>query len=193
MKQALTGPEKAGSPLRLPSAPLWRRLAAMVYEALLVAALVLLTGLAFQVLPHLTGLGQAEAGWRITGSARLVLQASIALSLAAYFGLSWRHGQTLAMRAWRLRIQTTKGELPTGRRALARLALASLLMLPAAMAALWLIDHGRDWLGWIGFAPIIAGLLWSRIDSDRQAAFDRLAGTRLVLLPPVSAARSATS
>ncbi len=182
-----------GHPPCLPSAPLWRRMAAMVYESLLVAALVLLTGLAVQLLASLGGLAQPDSGWRLAGANRLLLQASITVAIALYFSLSWRRGQTLAMRAWRLRLETTHGTLPSGRRALLRLALIALLVVPATVASFWLIEHPRDWAGRVALMPLAAALLWSLIDRDRQAVFDRLAGTRLVLLPAANAARSATS
>lgn len=73
----------------------------------------------------------------------------------------WLHGgQTLGLRAWRLRVVDagTGGATPWPR-ALLRYALAA----PA----------------WIS----VIGILWSLVDSQQRALHERLSGTRLQLLP----------
>jgi uncharacterized RDD family membrane protein YckC len=74
---------------------------------------------------------------------------------AAYFLRCWlRGGQTLAMKAWRIRVvDITPGK------ALLRFAYAVILV-PTGLSALWIF-----------------------FDKDRQFLHDRLAGTRLVLIP----------
>lgn len=106
--------------------PLPRRLAAMVYDGLVLVAIWMLGG-ALVVLP--SG-GAVESG-------SLLFQLYL-LSLAfAYFGLSWtRSGQTLGMRAWRIRLDP--GGYPFGwRRAALRLA--------GATAGLVLLGGGYAW------------------------------------------------
>ncbi len=78
--------------------------------------------------------------------------------VGAYLVYCWvKGGQTLAMKAWRLRLLTTDGK-PVGlRRALVRYV--------AAVA---------------GLLPFAAGFLWALVDRDRQCLHDRIAGTRLV-------------
>lgn len=85
--------------------------------------------------------------------------------LAGYYIRSWlRGGQTLAMRAWRIRVMDI-----TPRRALLRF-LYALVLVPTGIS-----------------------ILWAFFDRDRQFLHDRLAGTRLVLLPkPLSGARPTT-
>lgn len=96
-----------------------RRLLCMVYEALIVLALLLVGGLLAVWLP--AGANGVE------GSSRVALQAWIGVLVAAYFaGCWWRFGQTLAMKTWRL-VVTTKDRTPlTPGRALLRFALAAL-------------------------------------------------------------------
>ncbi|MCI0354493.1 MAG: RDD family protein, partial [Acidobacteria bacterium] len=86
-----------------------------------------------------------------SGWLRHALQLFILAVFAAYFLWCWlRGGQTLAMKAWRIRLIDVS---PT--RALLRLALATLLL------------------------PTGISLIWALFDRDRQFLHDRLAGTRL--------------
>ena len=104
----------------------------MVYEALLVFAVTFFAAWVFFF---------ASGGRDATrGFLRTELQLFILAVLAAYFLWCWlRGGQTLAMRAWRIRlIDVTPGK------AIARFALA-LLLLPVSI--LWaLIDRDRQFL-----------------------------------------------
>lgn len=116
----------------------------MVYEALLVFAVAFFAAWLFFF---------ASGGREATeGLLRLALQAFIGAVLAAYFLWCWlRGGQTLAMRAWRIRlVGVTPGK------ALLRLFLAFLLV------------------------PTGLSILWSLFDADGQFLHDRIAGTRLV-------------
>ena len=109
----------------------------MVYESLIVVALLLVGGLLAVWLPS------GEAG--LQGWAKLVLQMWIGALLIAYFAGCWhRFGQTLAMKTWRLVVTTAdQAPLPPGR-ALLRLALATLTL---PVSVLWpLLDRDRQFL-----------------------------------------------
>ena len=120
-----------------------RRLASMVYEAVLLFAVGFFAAWLFFF---------ASGGRDATGGAtRHLLQLFIGLMFAAYFLWSWlRGGQTLAMKAWRIRLVDV-----TPARALMRFALAVLLV------------------------PTLVSIVWSLFDRDRQFLHDRIAGTRL--------------
>ena len=109
-----------------------RRLASMAYEALLVFAVAFFAAWIFFF---------ASGGRDATrGALRIELQLFILAVLAAYFVWCWlRGGQTLAMRAWRIRlVQVTPG------RAVLRFLLA-LALLPVSI--LWaLVDRDRQFL-----------------------------------------------
>ncbi|TAK40915.1 MAG: RDD family protein [Betaproteobacteria bacterium] len=131
-----------------------RRLASLLYESLLLFAV----GFAATWLFYF-----ASGGRGAEGSARTLLQVFVVAVFAAYFLWCWlRGGQTLAMKAWRIRLVARDGSGLTPAIALARFVLALLLIVPL--------------LG--------LGLLWALFDRERQFLHDRLAGTRLVLLPP---------
>ena len=87
----------------------------------------------------------------------------IFLVLGGYFLWYWRRGgQTLAMQTWRLKL----------------VAAATGLEMSHAQGIL------RYMLAWPSVLTGL-GLLWALVDSDRQFLHDRLAGTRIVLMPPV--------
>jgi len=117
----------------------------MVYEAILLFAVAFLAAWVFFF---------ASGGRDATaGAMRHLLQLCIGLFFAAYFLWSWlRGGQTLAMKAWRIRLIDI-----TPASALLRLILAALLV------------------------PTGISLIWALFDRDRQFLHDRLARSRLVL------------
>jgi uncharacterized RDD family membrane protein YckC len=109
-----------------------RRLASMAYEALLIFAVAFFAAWVFFF---------ASGGRDATrGALRIELQLFILVVLAAYFVWCWlRGGQTLAMRAWRIRlVNVTPGK------AVLRFVLA-LALLPVSI--LWaLFDRDRQFL-----------------------------------------------
>lgn len=105
-------------------APLGRRLLALVYEALLLAAVALIGVLPFIVLT--TPLDATPK--------RLLLQLYLIVLVGAYFLWQWCHGgQTLPMKTWRLRLVTRNGSPLTPHHAITRYvyALAGSLLLGA--------------------------------------------------------------
>ena len=139
------------------TAGLLRRLGALFYDSLLLAALLMAVTAA--LLP-LTG-GEAIDATRnplLEWVYRGVLLATVTL----YYGIPWtQRGQTLGMVAWRLRLERIDGTLPRWSDVPKRLAAATLSLLPAG-------------LGW----------WWMLVDPERRTWHDRLSGTRIVLTPP---------
>jgi len=120
-----------------------RRLGSMLYEAVLLFAVAFFAGFAFR---FASGAAPLE-GWLLRAH-----QVFLAAVFAAYFLWCWlRGGQTLAMKAWRVRLVNV-----TPNRALLRFACALVLV------------------------PTGISLLWALLDRDGQFLHDRLAGTRLV-------------
>ncbi len=160
----------AASPPASPS-PLWRRLAALVYDLLAVVAIVMVVGL----------LCQLVSGGRLIGTGTQVLipwwyRPLQGLVVAAYFVTSWRHGgQTLGMRPWRIRLVGRDGGVPSLASACLRVAVAAAPMLGLALTpqlglrgALW--STALAWVIW--FAPAL-------FDPRRRALHDFAAGTEL--------------
>jgi uncharacterized RDD family membrane protein YckC len=116
----------------VPSAGLARRLAAMVYEAILLFAVAFFAGWVFF---FASGGRDATAGWL-----RYALQLFILVMFAGYFLWSWlRGGQTLAMKAWGIRLVDV-----TPAKALLRFVLA-VALLPVSIP--WaFFDRDRQFL-----------------------------------------------
>ncbi len=162
---------------RLVAAPLVRRMAAFMYEGVLLFGIVFATGLVFAVATH------QDNGLKM----RAALLAVQFFVIGVYFiGLWLRSGQTLAMKTWHLRVRTDRGLPLTPRRALARylasyvwflppLALASALQLPNAWAIFGLVS------GWIVLYALSA-LMHPR----RQFWHDALCDTAVTGYQPVA-------
>ena len=120
------------------SASFGARLAAMVYESLLVLAVLFIASLPFLYL-----VGDAQSGWR-----HFAFQAYLLGLLFAYFGTFWRRsGQTLAMKTWRIRLIGPDGGRVTLKLALQRYLLAWVSLLPAGAGFWWaLFDRDRQFL-----------------------------------------------
>jgi len=116
------------------AAPFLVRIAAMIYESLLVTAVVFVAALPFLYL-----VGTAESGWM-----RHLFQLYLLGILFAYFSAFWlRSGQTLAMKTWRIRLVNADGGTLSFRQALLRFFLA-LLGLLLAGAGFWWALFDRD-------------------------------------------------
>jgi len=119
-------------------AGLKRRLAAMFYESLLLAALLLVAGFAY--IPVFGGIhGPFQ---------KAVFQLYLLLVIMLYLILFWkRGGQTLAMKTWRIRLTTLDGVPPSTAQCLCRFVLATLGLLFLGSGFLWaLVDPERQFL-----------------------------------------------
>jgi len=137
---------------------LMRRLAAIFYDAILVAALLLMA-ITLVVIPL-----DLIVGWENVDKESLRINplylTYLFCVMAGFHILFWmRGGQTLGMRAWRLRVVRNDGDALTFRDALLRYLSAIV-----SLAALGL------------------GFLWVLIDRDNLAWHDRISRTRLVMI-----------
>src|SRR5690606_15411729 len=88
------------------SAPLWLRLAALVYDFFPLVALWMLT-----VAVSLLAVGGDVDVAHPPEAFHLAQQLALGAVTAAYFVVSWtRGGQTIGMRAWRLRVVAADGD-----------------------------------------------------------------------------------
>lgn len=122
--------------LRAPS--LGRRLASLVYEVLLLLALVFIA-----TFPFLAFFGDSTQGWK-----RHVLQVWVLVVWGAYFAWFWtRGGQTLPMKTWKIRVVRHDGAPLGPVRALHRYVLALIGLLAAGLGFAWaLVDRDRQFL-----------------------------------------------
>jgi uncharacterized RDD family membrane protein YckC len=140
--------------IRASSAGFGRRFAALIYDGFLLIAL-LMPYTWVVVLIH--GGAVTEASGRLSWWA---FRAGALAIMAAYYVLNWtRSGQTLGMRAWRLRTLTDSGK---------RLQVGQAVVRFCWGLAAWL--------------PFGLGVLWLYADPEHLALHDRLSRTRVVVL-----------
>ena len=133
-----------------PRPGLLRRLAALLYDALLLFAVLFAATVPVLILTGGEAVGANEPAY----TAWLLAVSYV------YFGWCWTgSGQTLGMRAWRMRVRTRDGARLGWRHALARFA-AGLVSIGAAGL----------------------GLLWVAFDRERLSLHDRLSGTVLEMV-----------
>jgi len=115
-----------------------RRLAAALYDALLIVALMFIA-----TYPFLAFFGDATQGWR-----RHLLQAWIVFVVGFYFVWFWtRGGQTLPMKTWHIRLVRHDGAAVGTARAMHRFVLAMLGAAALGLGFAWaLFDRDRQFL-----------------------------------------------
>lgn len=152
-----------------------RRMACFVYEGVLLFGVLMIAGYLFS---SLTQQRHAMLG-------RHGLQAFLFVVLGIYFTWFWsRGGQTVAMKAWHIRLVTRDGGAVSQARALARYLLSWLWFLPA-LTALYLAGlHGLGEIFGLVFAGVVIYATLSRLHPERQFWHDAVCGTRLVTHHP---------
>jgi uncharacterized RDD family membrane protein YckC len=137
------------------SAGFGRRLAALLYDAVLLAALLMIFTGGALFFTHGAAVLPATAGAWV-----YLYRLGLIGVIAGYYLLNWlRSGQTLGMRAWHLRAVTDLGK--------------PLQFKPAALRLIF---------GLLAWAPAALGVLWLYADPERLALHDRLSKTRVVHL-----------
>lgn len=135
--------------------PFLRRIAAMLYDALLITALLFLA-----TVPFIAVQG-GESVESNSGLLHALYQLTLFGVVFAFFVGYWSlRGRTLGMQSWGLQLQKPDGQLPSFSAATLRFFAAIL-----------------SWL------PVGLGFLWQLWDKDKLTWHDRLSDTRLVYYP----------
>jgi len=173
-------------------AGLARKLGASAYEALLLAALLLLIEFALLPMVTPTDRGPADA---MRGASQpipyLMSRRARAASGALLFGVCgayciglWSAGRrTLPMKTWRIALRGRGG---------ARVSLQAAMLryfacwIGPALAIAGYVAVAPPWHGRWALALTAVNYAWAFVDRDGQYLQDRIAGTRLVTVPPGS-------
>jgi uncharacterized RDD family membrane protein YckC len=148
----------------------------MIYEGVLLFGVSFIVGYAMLALLHWT--------YPLTAYQRWLLQIALFLAFGAYFVSSWtRIGQTLAMKAWHLRVTDRNGRRVSLRTAILRYLLAWTLFLPGLLFVALVQTHAA-WDALVLAIGFIAMLSVGQVTSDRQLLHDRWLGTRVTRDPP---------
>jgi uncharacterized RDD family membrane protein YckC len=158
---------------------LLRRLAAAVYDILLVVALLFIA--TFAALPLSGGEAITPAS---QGPAAYIYRGWLLAVAFGYFGCCWvRGGQTLGFRAWHLRLQSADGTPANWADAVVRFTIGAALVL-MALAGLWSLRAA----GWslaalpavLMILPALANLAWIPIDPAGRSLQDLAGAMRVV-------------
>lgn len=154
-----------------------RRLACLVYEALLLFGVTMGAGLVYGLATNQRHALEGTLGLRI----------AVFLVLGVYFVWFWtRHGQTLPMRTWQMKLVTVTGQAVGRTRAACRYVLCWVWVLPALAAVHFsgVSGSGRT------LAALCAGVILyaatAFLRRDRQFLHDAVCGTRIVPAAPAS-------
>ena len=125
---------------QLPPAGLRRRLAAMLYDSLLLFA-VTWSVTAIEIALRVASVGDAAVRASEHGAvAGPLLQIPLACAVVLFFGWFWtRSGQTLGMQAWRLRIETLEGDRIGWSQVLLRIGGAAISLACFGLGYLWIL------------------------------------------------------
>ena len=157
-------------------AGLARRLAAFLYEGVLLFGVLFFAGFLYSVLTRQQHALQGRGG----------LGAFLFVVLGLYFVGFWTaSGQTLAMKTWHLRVTDVTGRPLGWGRATLRYFLSWLWFLPALVSVWALGLHGGSAI----FGSLTAGLagyvLIARLHPQRQFLHDAICGSRVITQLPV--------
>jgi uncharacterized RDD family membrane protein YckC len=161
------------------AAGILRRLAALLYDLLAVAAVLFVA-----TIPWLAFTGGEAITPQAFGIVAYLYRAWLVVIAFAYFGLSWsRGGQTLGMRAWRIRLERAAGGAPGWLDAIVRFTLGAAMALMAGFGCWYLRTPGwslTDAGAVLLLLPPVANLLWVRLDRDGHSLQDLASETRVV-------------
>lgn len=108
---------------------LLRRFAAMLYDTLLVAALLF-----FATVPFIA----VRGGEPVEAGDGLAYRIVLAIVVYAFFVGFWsRSGRTLGMQSWGLQLETAEGQVPSFAQASVRFLSALISWLPVGLGFLW--------------------------------------------------------
>jgi len=152
--------------------PLWRRVAAIVYDMLA------MIGIWFVVAGIAVGLHHGEAIPDYQAGFQLALLGAA----YGYFGLCWRRGgQTLGMKSWRIRVVDAATAAPLNWRQITlRFGVGALSWVPLAFAG-WAFHYTSAPRGLVLLAATVVALAyWWAFGGRGEALIDRASHARLV-------------
>jgi uncharacterized RDD family membrane protein YckC len=149
---------------------LFRRLGALIYDGLL------LLGILF----FATAILLPFRGGRAFQPGDLGYGAYLLAVVFVFFAWFWTHdGQTLGMRAWKIRLASASGGAISWKQCALRFLPALLCLgLFKLGASLW--PGAVKWIALLSFGLFGLGFLWAFLDRDKRCWHDLIACTRMV-------------
>ncbi len=160
-------------------------MACFIYEGVILFGVVMIAGYLYSTLTQQRHALQGQWGLRLF----------LFLVLGIYFVWFWaRGGQTVAMKAWHVRLVDRQGQAVTQARAMLRYLLSWLWFVPA-LATAWLagLESSGQIFG-LMTVGVVAYALLAHLHPRRQFWHDAVCGTRLIdwrpALPPKRGAKA---
>lgn len=146
-------------------------MACFVYEGVLLFGVLMIVGLLYA----------AVTGQRNAMFGRHGLQAVVFAVLGLYFSWFWSHGgQTVAMKAWRIRLVCADGSPVSIVRAMTRYLTGWLWFAPALLSLQFADAAGAAMIFTVLGTGVVAYAALALLHPDRQFWHDGVCGTRLV-------------
>jgi uncharacterized RDD family membrane protein YckC len=176
-------PESFNPDMQTPS--MYRRMACWTYEGMLLFGVLVASGLVYFIAAYwLAGLAPGEM--KFHPQLKLGLQLTSFGMLGLYFCWMWRRGQTLAMKTWRIQIQSVHGGPASRQTVVVRYLLCWIWFAPAiVVSALFKLPVPQVLVLLVGWVCVWAVL--ARFHPQGQFWHDALAGTRLLTSEPATA------
>lgn len=166
------------------------RLLALVYDGMLILAMLFLTGTIGAVIGTLLLLDVGQSAsqaqelpvWYQNG----VLSPIFILTLVGFYGIFWRKsGQTLGMQTWRIKTVAADGKLLLWRQSFGRIFSACLLPLLCATVGGMLQDDGRVAVWTSAFIGFVFNYLFCFVNRQGLAVHDILSNTMTLRVPKI--------
>ena len=115
-----------------------RRIGAMLYDGLLILALLFLATIPFLIASNEDAISPGNLAYQLT---------LLAVAYAFLVGFWCRRGSTLGMLAWGLRVESEDGSMPTVAQGTIRFIVAPISLLAAGLGFLWQLwdKEKRTW------------------------------------------------
>lgn len=161
-----------------------RRLASFLYEGVLLFGVVMIAGLVYSIATQQRHALVGQHG----------MQAFLFIVLGIYFSWFWsRAGQTVAMKAWHIRVVMPDGRPLSQGRAVVRYLLCWIWFLPALVAAfLGGIHSGGEVFG-LMVVGVLAYAMLAFLHPRRQFWHDAVCGTLLITWRPPPRPKASTA
>ena len=165
------------------------RVIAIVYDGMLILALLFLVGTVLTVLGTMmtmeTGVTSDQAQTLPRWYQNLVLTPAFILTLIGFYGLFWRRGgQTLGMQTWRLKTVDSNGQLLTWSKAMKRILAACVV--PVICGLIGYAFHGsRSAILFSAFFGLMFNYLFCLFNRGGLAVHDMLSDTVTLKMPKI--------
>ena len=192
---AKSKPQRNPSPQKIPDeeptiAKPTTRIVAILYDGMLILALLFLVGTILTVIGTLltmnTGVDSSQAQSLPTWYQNLVMTPSFILTLVGFYGIFWRRGgQTLGMQTWRLKTVNNSGHSLTWGQSFKRILAACLMPLLFGIIGS-LIGGSRALLLTSAFLGLIFNYAFCLFNRRGLAVQDMISNTITLKMPRVA-------